>query len=298
MIRLKDGFNGERALVLPQTIVKMMEEDPLTAALHITDIGYYPKAEHHFRERQEPINQHVFIYCTDGAGRYRVGSQAYRVSANQYFILPAGIPHVYAADDKKPWTIYWVHFKGNLAPYYAKGALVPQEVHPEKHSRISDRNALFEEIFNILKSGYSIDNLRYASSIFHHYLASLRCLNSFRRANACRSNTVKDDSLSAIAIHYMKENLEKHLSLQDLAQQLELSPSHFSLVFKKETGHAPLTYFNLLKIQQACFLLDRTDMKTNQVCYKVGIEDAYYFSRLFNKIMGMSPQEYRRTKKG
>ena len=68
MIKLKDGFDGERAIVLPQLIISMIEEDPLLAALHITDIGYYPKAEHHFRERNQPINQYVFIYCIDGAG--------------------------------------------------------------------------------------------------------------------------------------------------------------------------------------------------------------------------------------
>ena len=61
MVKLKDGFTGERALVLPRIIVDKMEEDPLTSMLHITDIGYYPKAKHHFRERKEPINQYVFI---------------------------------------------------------------------------------------------------------------------------------------------------------------------------------------------------------------------------------------------
>ena len=75
MVKLKDGFTGERALVLPRMIVDRMEEDPLTSMLHITDIGYYPKAKHHFRERKEPINQYVFIYCIDGAGWYRIGEQ-------------------------------------------------------------------------------------------------------------------------------------------------------------------------------------------------------------------------------
>ncbi len=108
MVKLKDGFTGERALVLPRIIVDKMEEDPLTSMLHITDIGYYPKAKYHFRERKEPINQYVFIYCIDGAGWYRIGNQEYTVSANQYFILPAGVPHAYASDKSSPWTIYWI----------------------------------------------------------------------------------------------------------------------------------------------------------------------------------------------
>lgn len=46
MVKLKNGFTGERALVLPRMIVDKLEEDPLTSMLHITDIGYYPKAKH------------------------------------------------------------------------------------------------------------------------------------------------------------------------------------------------------------------------------------------------------------
>lgn len=65
------------------------------------------------------------------------------------------------------------------------------------------------------------------------------------------------------------------------------------LQFKASTGHSPLAYFNLLKIQEACRLLDHTSMKLNQVCYKLRIDDPYYFSRLFKKIMGMSPRAYR-----
>ena len=68
MIKRKDGFSGERVLVLPQPIIREMEEDPISSILHITDIGYYPKAWHHFRERQEPITQFVFIYCIEGSG--------------------------------------------------------------------------------------------------------------------------------------------------------------------------------------------------------------------------------------
>lgn len=295
MIRLKDGFSGERALVLPQLTVKMMEEDPLLSMLHITDIGYYPKAHHHFRERKEPVNQYVFIYCMDGKGAYRIGEHRYEVTGNQYFILPAGIPHAYAADEAEPWTIYWIHFKGALAPYYAAGASCPMDVLPEKQSRISDRIGMFEEMFNTLRSGLGMEELRYVSSLFHYYLGSLRYIQQYRKANADKAEG--ENAVNAI-IHFMKENLEKHLTLDALAGEVGYSPSHFSMLFKKQTGYAPLAYFNLLKIRAACVMLDTTDMKINQICYKVGMEDAYYFSRLFAKLMGMPPSEYRAMKKG
>lgn len=296
MVKLKDGFTGERALVMPRILVDKMEEDPLTSMLHITDIGYYPKAKHHFRERREPVNQYVFIYCIDGSGWYQIGDQRYTVTANQYFILPAGVTHAYASDKSSPWTIYWIHFKGILAPFYAQDASRPMDIKPEQHSRISTRINLFEEIFNTLKNGYSNENLHYAFSMFHFYLGTLRYIQQYRNA----SNNSQEDEKSAVqlAIHYMKENMEKHLSLQEIADHIGYSASHFSMLFKKQTGHSPLTYFNLLKVQEACLLLDTTDMKINQICYKIGIEDTYYFSRLFSKIMGASPREYRKQKKG
>lgn len=294
MIERKEGFDGERLLVLPRLIVEMMEADPLLSKLHITDIGYFPKAWHHHRERRKAINQYVFIYCIDGCGWYQLGEHRHTVSAGQFFILPAGLPHAYGADDTHPWTIYWIHFKGEMAPFYAQGALHPMDIHPNLHSRISDRIALFDEMFTTLKAGYSDENLRYVSSLFHYFLGSLRYIQSFRNAG---NHDTYEDAVD-VAIHYMKENMEKHLTLQELAEAVDYSPSHFSTLFRRKTGHSPSAYFNLLKVQYACQLLDTTDMKVNQICYKVGLEDTFYFSRLFTKIMGLSPSDYRKSKKG
>jgi Transcriptional regulator containing an amidase domain and an AraC-type DNA-binding HTH domain len=296
MIKKKDGFNGERAIVLPKFVVQEMENDPISSNLHITDIGYYPKAKHHFRERKEPISTYVFIYCIEGAGWYRLNNQVYHVCANQYFILPANQEHAYGADEDNPWTIYWIHFKGSLASYFASRSTKPINVKPGINSRITNRIDLFEEIVKTLEMGYNHENLLYACSIFYHYLGTLRYLNQYREAGD-KSNANNNDVVTA-AIHIMKENIEKRLSLKDIAEYTGYSPSHFSVLFSKRTGYAPLAYFNQLKIQQACHLLDFTDMKINQVCYKIGIDDYYYFSRLFSKIMGLSPREYKKIKKG
>lgn len=293
-MRQKDGFSGERMIVLPQMAIDLERTDPLASSLYITDIGYYPKAVGHYRERTEPIAQHVLIYCVEGAGWYRVDGEEHRVEADQYFILPAGRPHIYASDDRRPWTIYWVHFMGEHAGVYAEGALLPHDVKPGITSRISERGQLFEEIFATLSDGYGRENLRYASSLLHHYLASMRYITLFRDTDP---KTRATDVVSA-AIHFMKENAEKRLTLRDMADYTGFSPTHFSTLFKRHTGHSPVSYFNMLKIELACRLLASTDMKINQICHKVGIDDCYYFSRLFNKTMGISPKKYREDRRG
>ncbi len=54
-------------------------------------------------------------------------------------------------------------------------------------------------------------------------------------------------------------------------------------------------YFNRLKVNRACQLLGTTGLKINQICTMVGIDDSYYFSRVFTKIVGVSPKKYRQT---
>lgn len=286
MIKKKDGFLGERAVILPPMIIEMEENDPLVSSLYITDIGHYPMAEYHHRVRQEAIDQYVLIYCVDGSGWYVLKGQRYEVKRNQYFILPAGMPHEYGATEGERWTIYWVHFRGEHASVYAEGAQKPQEVKAAMNSNISNRNNIFEEILSTLHFGDGIEDLRYASSLLHYYLASLRYLRQYR-------STVRYDGVVNAAIHYMKENVERHLTLQDVLDYVGYSSTRFSALFKKETGSSPLAYFNRLKIEYACQMLKITDMHINQICYKVGIEDSLYFSRMFSKAMGMSPSEYR-----
>ena len=75
-------------------------------------------------------------------------------------------------------------------------------------------------------------------------------------------------------------------------------PSHFSTLFQKETGVAPISYFLRLKIQKACQYIELTNLKLHEIATLLGFEEPAYFSRLFAKIMGMSPSEYRKKEKG
>lgn len=61
---------------------------------------------------------------------------------------------------------------------------------------------------------------------------------------------------------------------------------------------SPISYFNQLKIQKACQLLDFTDKKAKEIAFELSFSDPYYFSKVFSKYMHMSPKEYRMKKKG
>ena len=300
MKKQKDGFQGERKVVLPPMIVEMERNDSLVSSLYVTDIGYFPRAAHHFCERKTPIGQYVLIYCVEGSGWYRVGGKEYQVTKGQFFILPPYQPHAYGTSEDQSWTIYWIHFSGAHAAIYAEGMQMPQNIKVAMNSRIMYRISIFEELLTTLQSG-SLEDLRYASSLLHHFLASMRYLSQFRRA---QQSSVEGGSafsgsdgkaVCEAAIHFMEENIENRITLQQVLRYTGYSQSHLSILFKKHVGQSPLAYFNRLKMEHACKLLRETNLKVNQICHKVGIEDQYYFSRLFSKTMGMSPIKWRNS---
>ena len=284
---MREGFTGERSIVLPEMTIEMACEDPLVSSLYITDIGYYPCAEGHFRKRQQPISEYVLIYCMEGEGWFKLEEHIYNVRENQFFILPPNHAHSYGADKDSPWTIYWIHFTGPHAAIYSENSQEPMNIRPAINSRISERQHVFEEIFSTLERSTNLESLRYASSLLHYYLASMRYLRLYR------PEAPTSPSLIDAVKHYMQENIEKRLTLEQIAHYTGYSPSHFSSLFRKATGESPLAYLNRLKIEHACLLLKTTDMRINQICHKVGISDNYYFSRLFKQYQGISPKQYR-----
>lgn len=298
MPRIKEGFKGERLVVLPCFLVEELKRDPLGRELYITDIGYYPRAAFHYCGRTEEESQEfVLIYCVKGEGWFELDGKRRNVCANQFFILPKGKAHAYGSNTENPWTIYWLHFDGAKAAFFSTGFDKPHDIAPAAHSRIRERLMLFEEIYASVSSGYDKNRMLYATTSLFHFLGSMKFLGEYRGCRFAGMRERKDDMVQR-AIHFMQENLDKKLRLADIAREVKLSPSYFSNLFEKKTGSPPLRYLGCLRMREACRYLDFTDMKISQISPLVGFEDALYFSRQFTKHMGLSPTEYKARKKG
>lgn len=100
------------------------------------------------------------------------------------------------------------------------------------------------------------------------------------------------------AINYINLNLSQPLSLKCIAEELSVNPSYLSNLFKKEV-HTTLTeYINKSRIETALKLLNSSDMQIQNIAWYVGINDVNYFTKLFKKVIGMTPSDYRTTIKG
>lgn len=292
----KEGFKGERAVTLPASIVQVLKTDFLGKDLHITHIGYYPQADLHYMERKtEEVSQFVLIYCIDGEGWFEIDRRRELVTGHQFFILPKGKAHKYGSSRQQPWTIYWMHFDGEKASFFAQGFDKPTEISPNSNSRIQERIQLFEEIFNTLSKNLTMNNIYYSITSLFHFLGSMKFLGEYR--DSIKLVSKNKDQVDEL-IHFMHENIEQQLTLDQFAKLSGLSVSHLSLLFQRKTSCSPLQYLKHIRMQKACQLLDYTDMKIIQISPKVGFSDALYFTRIFKKETGMSPKEYRALKKG
>ncbi|MBN8854581.1 MAG: AraC family transcriptional regulator [Sphingobacteriales bacterium] len=289
MKKKKDGFQGQKAIVLPRDIIdKYCVGNPLISAAYITDIGYYPRAKFHYRIRPQGIDQHILVYSHEGSGWAEIGDRKYTIHPGNFFIAPAGQYHRYAADAKDPWSIYWIHCKGPAVDAFIKTYFEKIDSFCGTLRFDDGRITLFDQMCKTLERGYGYDNLNYSNMILPHFLASFLFDEGLNEAS--RDNP---QDLVALSISYMQKNMDKMLSVDALADQVNISASHYSFLFKKNTGFPPIEYFNHLKIQKACQYLQFTEMRVKEIANKVGIEDPYYFSRLFTKIMSMSPKDYR-----
>ena len=280
-------------IVLPKKITtEFLTRDPVTRQIYITDIGYYPKAEFHYVERPAGSSQHIMIYNVEGSGWVEIDKKRTTLSASQFIVIPAGTPHKYAANEDDPWTIYWLHFKGELATYIVDLIIQKTKNYKPDLAYSENRIRLFEELYSGLEKGYGSDNLRYVNMIFYHFLSSLLYEEKFNSSEKRKEADLIEDT-----IELMQKKIHTVISLQELARFAKLSVSHFSAVFRERTGYSPIEYFNHLKIQKACQYLLFTGMTVKETAASLGIEDQYYFSRMFSKLMGHSPVEYRKRNK-
>ncbi len=160
-----------------------------------------------------------------------------------FIIIPAGVAHSYASAEEDSWTIYWIHFTGSLSKKMV-------ETLKQKINGFSSRVAfkqkridLFDDMYACLERGYGNDNLCYANY--------MPVPLSFHRSCTMISSTwhekVHADDPVELSISFMQQHIAKSLSLEEIARSVNFSASHYSALFRKKTGFAPIEYFNHLK---------------------------------------------------
>ncbi|BBP84742.1 MmsAB operon transcriptional regulator MmsR [Pseudomonas sp. No.21] len=279
--------NGVR-FTTPPRLRRMLARNPLTAGCYPLALGFYPEAGGHRMLRLAP-DDHLLIYCRAGQGWLETGDGRFDVVGGDLLLLPRGRMHAYGADPQRPWSIYWVHFEGELVEDFLR------PLGPAGLRRIGAQPRLladFDALLGLRRHGLAPLHFVHAAHQLQTLLTSLAVLPA---RGVLKSGRVLDiDAVQAV----MRAHLHDSLNLDQLAAQFKLSRFHFAKTYRALTGHAPIQDFIQLKMAHACRLLDEGDQGIRQIAEQLGYEDVYYFSRLFRKVVGMAPSHYRALHQG
>lgn len=112
--------------------------------------------------------------------------------------------------------------------------------------------------------------------------------------NGSTGTTEEKNSIVELAKEYVEEHYYENIMLADVAQKVGISPGYLSTLFQKQLSKGFVDYLNEIRIEHACTYLRQNSLKTYEIAYKVGFKDEKYFSKVFKKITGQSPSEYRK----
>lgn len=284
---------GRQRIEIPKPILKSrIFNNPWLKQLYICSLGYYPKASGHYTYRKKGLPENFLFYCVDGSGWYKVDDKQFKVNTNEFFMLPKNAEHAYGSDEDNPWSIYWVHFGGDMLEFFNEMNVVKEHIKPMTVRSNNEIFTLFSKIYKALEKGYGTDNLIFANMCLSHFLT----LFIYNAKHTVDIPTTKLDCVDS-AIGYMQQHIDGNISLDELSKVNNYSTSRFSNLFKQKTGYAPIDYFIQMKMQKACQQLDFSRDSIKSIAYGLGFDDPYYFSRRFRKVIGMSPIKYRAIKK-
>ncbi len=135
----------------------------------------------------------------------------------------------------------------------------------------------------------NFDDMKKARDFFLNFIQDIEKRVQVYRNNAALSRV---DKARSVILERLGDST---FSLQDICNELYLSVSQFSAIFKEGTGQTFVEYLTFCRVEEAKRLLKSTDYKSYEVAEKIGYMDPRYFSIIFKKLTGMTPMEYRRN---
>lgn len=233
------------------------------------------------------LRDHYLIHhVVSGRGFYIAGGKTYALSAGDTFLVYPLTEITYYADEKEPWEYYWVGFSGSDA------AAIINATGFSKNSPVLYSQADSEQIKNYLLQIYEARGQDLSHAVKMTGLLYLT-LSLFLKPSEISEKKEAAFGYLQTAITYMNYHYPYSVSIDDVAAFAGISRSHLYRIFMSHTGQSPKAYLSALRIRQACTLMKKSDISIAAIANSVGFENSLYFSKVFKKLKGVTPTQYR-----
>ncbi|WP_244209352.1 AraC family transcriptional regulator [Paenibacillus ferrarius] len=240
-------------------------------------------------------------YCLSGKGWFYFGDKKFSVNPGDVFIVNHMERHIAQSDPENPSQYIFVFFKKELIEI-EKELLIPFFYSPRKFiNQISSELEAAQEIGRIILAvNEEMEKKRTAyPGMIRSYILQICVLLS--RHFKSHISTGEFNQVFALyyklapVLTYMHENFREPLELSDVAKKLDLSSSRVRHLFKEIMGEGFKDYLLHLRVNEARRLLLNTNLSIVDICYQSGFQSHNPFYHAFQKIVGMSPGDYRKA---
>lgn len=159
--------------------------------------------------------------------------------------------------------------------------------------RCSDPDNIEKLLFKIFRSLSTDDKPSEISLSLDIYKILAELLNPLHISS--KNKASYEDSIQE-AKKYILEHLNEKLTVQNIADIIHMSPSHFSRVFRQQSGFSPYDFVLISRLNRAKDFLQKTDMSVSQIAYETGFNSESNFIYFFSKNTGISPSKFRKLK--
>lgn len=283
---------------------------PMDILPKIRLVGYvsYKTPWLHFKRT---VNEYILYFMKSGEMHIQENGVEYILKKGDSFVLEPNLVHEGTA--KHACDYYYIHFTHTEI----------QSVEIEDLHTLARRVLLEEDIptANEQSICYLPKFVGFSSSTrlqhFYHFLNEMvqlyhgrsynRTLTAMRLSELCieisreylktalhssRQKSTKSLIKVNALLDFIHQNYAHKITGADIEQAFECNFDYMNRVFSQITGHTITKYINQVRINHAKEMLDATHLSIGEIGYLAGLEDPYYFSKVFKKYVGMSPSEY------
>lgn len=274
------SVNSSRILYTPSSFAR-------TSLLHLQEVGTLQAIYPHTSTRSDLVSFLCFIVLS-GTGELKCEGKKYELTSGDCVFIDCRKAYSHSTSDNL-WSLQWCHFYAPYLPavyekYKERGG---QPVfHPADSKPFTE---ILANLFDLAASPDYIRDMRINEKL--GALLTLLMEQSWHPENMVVSR--KRLELEVIK-NYLDEHYAEKIVLNDLASKFFINKFYLSKIFKKAHGSTINNYLIEKRITRAKQLLRFTDMTVDEIGAAVGMADANYFSRMFRKVEGISPREYRK----
>lgn len=272
-----------------QTLFKdILKGIPKTYSV-IVNNSYYVRVDHKWAVLKRRKKDFFMVYVIEGKVQYELDEENYEIGSGEVFFIGKGVRHsIHIGQGEKAMFIS-IHFdvhhhNGNA--YCSELMNIYGMIRPDKEL---DIESYFKEVKGIDKME-AWKKECYGNGIMTQLL--------YKLMECCHQESINKAGRDSERLYKIKKVMEEtyleNYSVEYYAGELGITRKHFTKLFNSMFGYTPKSYLMELKMEYASYLLYENNMLVKDVALYIGYSDPYIFSKQYKKIVGVSPNSYKR----